>query len=47
MILYNMNALQNPEDVPPPNAITIVIIVGVSVLGLVLIGFVYLRFIRK
>ncbi len=47
MILFNMNALQNPEDVPPSNMTTIMIIVGASVLGVTLIAFVYLRFIRK
>ena len=47
MIIYNMNALQNPEDVPPSNAIRIVIIVGSSILGIAIIVFVYLRFLRK
>ncbi|MCE7741243.1 MAG: zinc ABC transporter substrate-binding protein, partial [Candidatus Heimdallarchaeota archaeon] len=47
MIDYNMNALQNPEEVPPSNLATIMIIVGASVLGLTVIVFVYLRYIKK
>ena len=47
MIYYDLNALQNPEAVPPSNLTTIIIIVGASVLGAVIIGLVYIRFFRK